>query len=109
MSPIVLLGGEVGREKLYRLRAELPFRVEWAPMSAVATVVRRMKAGDIGAIVLLHGLVNHSGASAVMRASRLHAVPLVYAARAACASLTRALDQLRGVLGIQPHGAGGPR
>lgn len=99
MKPIVLLGGEVHRPKLDRLRAQSELAIEWAPMSAVQTVVRRVKARDVAAVILLNGLVHHSGVGSLMRAVRLHNVPLAYAARAGRASLERAFDQLRRVLG----------
>ena len=98
--PLVLVGGECRRDKLVRIQAaHAVLRIEWIPIKRSGSLVRRVRAGYVAGVVMLEGLVGHGRTAPLIRALRIHDVPIEYAGRAGIASVLRAVTRLESSCG----------
>src|SRR5574338_98178 len=96
---IVLVGGLVKREKLTLIEERFGLEVEWFDIAddnpkRTDTIVRRIGAGNIGAVILLEGLIGHKVSKRVVAACQSNNVPCVRADRGGSGSIEVALLEL---------------
>ncbi len=96
---VVLLGGVRKPEKLDKLHQRIDFDVEWIETSAgstgsTSTLERRIREGNVAAVVILHGLIGHKHYEPVVAAARQACIPVAYGGRAGTASLRSAFEDI---------------
>ncbi|MCL4748591.1 MAG: hypothetical protein KJ015_00435 [Myxococcales bacterium] len=101
---VVLLGGVRKPEKLDKLHQRIDFDVEWIETSAgstgsTSTLERRIREGNVAAVVILHGLIGHKHYEPVVAAARQACIPVAYGGRAGTASLRSAFEEIETGLG----------
>jgi hypothetical protein len=96
---VVLVGGLSRREKLALIHERFGLEVEWYEIEddgpkATDTIVKRIKAGGIGAVILLEGLMGHKVSKRVIGACQACNIPYVRADRGGSGSLELAFVEL---------------
>lgn len=96
---VVMLGGVRKPEKLDKLHQRIDFEVEWIETSAgstgsTSTLERRIREGNVAAVVILEGLIGHKHYEPVVAAARQADIPVAYGGRAGTASLRSAFEEL---------------
>jgi hypothetical protein len=98
-KPIVAVGGLCKAEKLRIVNDRFGIDIEWHEVMGDSTratdaIVRRIKAGNVGAIVLLEGLMGHRVSKRVIEACQACNVPLAMGDRAGTGSLEIAFNEI---------------
>ncbi len=93
--PLVLVGGVVRRDRLGFVPREVLEKLEWIDTTrqgthAIGNLAQRMKAGRVGALILMEGLVGHRHSDPLVHASREVGIPFEYAGKGGRAALARA-------------------
>ena len=96
---IVLVGGLCKQQKLDSIEERFGFEVEWHEIdndspNDVDSIVRRIRAGRVGAVILLKGLMGHRTSKNVIAACHTCNVPLVTGGRAGTGDIEQALHEL---------------
>lgn len=96
---VVMLGGVRKPEKLDKLHQRIDFEVEWIETSAgstgsTSTLERRIREGNVAAVVILEGLIGHKHYEPVVAAARQAGTPVAYGGRAGTASLRSAFEEI---------------
>lgn len=103
---IVVFGGNgksIG-ESVRLAGKRLGIDLEWIPVepnSGAAPSQRlasRLRRGKVAGLVLINGIVSHKQIIPVVDGAKAGGVPFVYAGRAGSAQLTRAFEELEGLL-----------
>ncbi len=94
-SPLVLVGGVVRRDRIAFAPPEVLDRLEWIDTTrqgthAIGNLAQRVKAGRVGALVLMEGLVGHRHSDPITHAAREANIPFEYAGKGGRAALARA-------------------
>ncbi|MBL8602264.1 MAG: hypothetical protein JNK72_10120 [Myxococcales bacterium] len=99
-APLVIVGGIVKPDKLQRLRATYA-SVEWVATEcgsghhAIDGLVRRIREGRVGAVIVLHELMAHSRFDPLVKACRNHReMPMICAGKGGRAAMRNALSEL---------------
>jgi hypothetical protein len=109
-SPILLAGGILIQEKLANVKERFGFDIEWHEIDhdnprASQTLVQRIRAGKVGALILLEGVMRHSTYKPVVEACNNTRVPYAMGDKAGIASLQQAFDDLERKLKVIQKGA----
>ncbi len=96
---VVMFGGVRKPEKLDKLHQRIEFEVEWIETSAgstgsTSTLERRIREGNVAAVVILHGLLGHKHYEPVVAAARQAGIPIAYGGRAGTGSLRSAFEEI---------------
>lgn len=108
--PILLAGGILIQEKITNVKERFGFDVEWHEIDhdnprASQTLVQRVRAGKVGALILLEGVMRHSTYKPVVEACTNSHVPYAMGDKAGIASLQQAFDDLERKLKVMQKGA----
>jgi len=96
---VVLVGGLCKRQKLDAIQERYSMQIEWHEIdddspNDVEAVVRRIRSGRIGAVILLKGLMGHKSSRNVIAACHTCNVPLVTGGRAGTGDIEQAFLEL---------------
>lgn len=95
---LFLVGGLPITEKLRLLKKRYGIEAEWLGVESAYTkidsVVRKVRYGNAGAVILLEAFMSHRVSGAVVEACNQVGVPWAYGDRAGIGNLTAALDEL---------------
>ena len=98
-KPVLLAGGILIPEKLKSVQERFGLEVEWHEIDhdnprASQTLMSRVRAGKVGAVILLEGVMRHSTYKPVVEACNINNVPYAMGDKAGIASLQAAFDEL---------------
>lgn len=97
--PIVIVGGIRKRDKIQALHERFGIDTDWfeieedSPNSTDA-IVKRIKSGRIGAVILLEGLMGHKVSKNVRAACQSSNVPFTTGGKGGIGNLEQALNEL---------------
>lgn len=98
-KPILLAGGIIVQEKIRSVHDRFGLKVEWHEIDhdnprASGALLHRVRAGKVGAIVLLEGVMRHSTYASVVDVCTTYGVPYAMGDKAGIASLQSAFADL---------------
>ena len=98
-KPILLAGGLIIPEKIKSVKERFGIDVDWHEIDhdnprASNTLIQRIRAGKVGAIILLEGVMRHSTYKPVVEACNNNNVPYAMGDKAGVASLNNAFSDL---------------
>ncbi len=98
-KPVLLAGGLVIPQKLKSIKERFGLNVEWHEIDhdnprASQTLMLRIRAGRVGAVILLEGIMRHSTYKPVVESCHINGVPYAMGDKAGVASLQAAFDEL---------------